>query len=279
MRAARWVAGVALAVVLVGGAPQGAPAEVRATHVAGVTVSFGPGNVVHRTVSFTGESISGIDALRGAGFGVEVYGYSGIGAAVCRIDGVGRTPDASCLNGGTSYWAYWRNGQYSRVGGGASEVHDGDQEQWAWGSGSAAPPTTAFPTPTTAPTTSRPVATTSPAVVGSGGTAGTTPPGSEPARTTSTTRAGSSTASGEPATTGGAGERAVLPEDGAGDVGRADAGGDESAAGAPGRGGPGADDGGGGSPVALAGFGVVLAAVVGLTLRARSARGTRPSRN
>ena len=105
--------------------------------------------MVRRTASFTGASISGIEALQAAGFDIEVYGYGGLGAAVCRIDGVGRDADASCLNGGAHYWAYWRNGTYSSVGAGASRVSDGDQEQWAWGSGTSAPPTTGFPTTTT----------------------------------------------------------------------------------------------------------------------------------
>ncbi|MBV9952461.1 MAG: hypothetical protein JO291_10955, partial [Acidimicrobiia bacterium] len=158
-RLAPFLTALALGTALVVGAPAAAPARERAAHVAGVTVSFGSGQVVHRTVTFAGDSITGVEALRGAGFDVEVYGFSGVGAAVCRIDGVGRPADPSCLNGGDQYWAYWQNGRYSSVGAGASKVHDHGQEQWAWGSGDHAPPTTAFPVPTT-----RPVTTTTRAV-------------------------------------------------------------------------------------------------------------------
>ena len=150
-RLAPWLVGLTLGLALVGVAPDAAPARTRATHTAGVTVAYGDGRVVRRTASFAAESISGIEALQAAGFDVQAYGYSGLGAAVCRIDGVGREPDASCLNGGEQYWAYWRNGTYSSIGAGASRVTDGDQEQWAWGTGASPPPTTAFPSAATAP--------------------------------------------------------------------------------------------------------------------------------
>ena len=77
---------------LVGVAPDVAPARAPATHTAGVTVAYGDGRVVRRTAASPADSISGIEALQAAGFDVEVYGYSGLGAAVCRIDGVGRAP-------------------------------------------------------------------------------------------------------------------------------------------------------------------------------------------
>jgi hypothetical protein len=280
-RAALPLAALILGIALVVGAPTAAPARVRATHVAGVTVSFGSGQVVHRTVTFSGDSITGLEALRGAGFDVEAYGYSGIGAAVCRIDGVGRPADASCLNGGDQYWAYWRNGRYSAVGAGATSVHDRDQEQWAWGSGDHAPPTTAF----AAPTTTRPVTTTTapvapPPPAGGGVTA---PPGADRATTASTTTAaGSSTTAGRGSTTTSSATRA---DRGSTSASKQDDAAEREVASAPlsHTSGSGTDGGGGGAggggPLALAGFGVVLAAVLALTLRARSARGNEPSRN
>jgi hypothetical protein len=265
-------------VLVVGVAPDVAPAL--ATHTAGVTVSYGDGRVVRRTVSFTDSSISGIAALQGAGFGAEVYGYSGLGAAVCRIDGVGRTPDASCLNGGTEYWAYWQNGTYSRVGAGATRVEDGDQEQWAWGSGTSAPPTTAFPAATTVPPTQPPV-TPSPVTAAPDGS---TAPGATP------TTAGGSTGSTAPtsATSGGPGKQekkgsttaSTEAADGAelqGDAASADDAADEESGGALASSTRPADD-GGGSPFAVAAFVVVLAAVLALTVRARSARGSATPR-
>jgi hypothetical protein len=239
-----------------------------------VTVSFGGGNVVHRTVRFTGDSVTGLEALRGAGFSVEAYGYSGIGAAVCRIDGVGRPADAACLNGGSTYWAYFRNGTYSRIGAGASRVVDGDQEQWAWGSGASAPPTTSFAAPTTttstAPVAPQPSTSTPPTAV-RGSTTAPTGPGGPRATASSapTTRPATSSIRPEEVGAGRSG----------GEGGGPAAGSDETAAGkVVGRDRPDAGDGGGG-PLAMAGFGAVLAAVVGLTLKARSARGTGPSPN
>jgi hypothetical protein len=271
----RLVACLGLALVLVGVAPDAAPAL--ATHTAGVTVSYGDGRVVRRTVSFTAASISGIAALQGAGFGAEVYGYSGLGAAVCRIDGVGRAPDASCLNGGTEYWAYWQNGTYSRVGAGATRVEDGDQEQWAWGSGTSAPPTTAFPAATTVPPPTHAPVTQPPGPAAPGGSTGpeatpTTASGSTGSTASSSTttggpakeeKKGGTTASTE-AGNGGEVQGDAAP---AGDVAGEEAGGALASSTRP------ADD-GSGSPFAVAAFVVVLAAVLALTVRARSARGS-----
>jgi hypothetical protein len=277
-RVAPGLTALVLGIALVLGAPAAAPARVQGAHVAGVTVSFGSGQVVHRTVTFSGDSITGIDALRGAGFDVEVYGFSGIGGAVCKIDGVGRAADSSCLNGGDQYWAYWHDGRYSSVGAGASEVHDHDQEQWAWGTGDHAPPTTAF----AVPTTTRPVTTTTTAVVppapaaGGGGGDPTTPtrPG-DPTGGSSTTKPGSSTTSTPhrsttASTTADAGESSHEP------VAKDEQLAGRSVAHTSGSGG---DGGGGGGPLAIAGFVIVLAAVVGLTVRARTARGNAAPRN
>jgi hypothetical protein len=275
-RVAPWCTALALGIALVVSAPAAAPAREQAAHVAGVTVSFGSGQVVHRTVTFSGDSITGLEALRGAGFDVEVYGFSGIGGAVCKIDGVGRSADSSCLNGGSDYWAYWHDGRYSSVGAGASAVHDRDQEQWAWGTGDQAPPTTAF----AAPTTTAPMTTTTPAIAphppaaGGGGPTTSAGPG-DPAHGSSTTAPGSSTTAAR------RGSTTTSTADEAGDApDHAVAKGEEVAAKSVAHtSGSGSDGGGGGGPLAIAGFVIVLAAVVGLTLRARSARGNAAPRN
>jgi hypothetical protein len=274
-RVAPWLAALALGLALVISAPAAAPAREQAAHVAGVTVSFGPGQVVHRTVTFTGDSITGLDALRGAGFDIEVYGFSGIGGAVCRIDGVGRTADSSCLNGGSEYWAYWHDGTYSSVGAGASQVHDRDQEQWAWGSGDHAPPTTAFG----APTTTRPATTTTAVVAPPGPDAGDAPvaprgPGDRAPGSPTTTPASSTTAAGHGSTT--ASTTTAVGDAPDHPVANDEEVASETVAHTSRSGG---DGGGGGGPLAIAGFVIVLAAVVGLTLRARSARGSAASRN
>jgi len=275
-RVAPWLAALALGIVLVIGAPAAAPAREQGAHVAGVTVSFGSGNVVHRTVTFAGDSITGLEALRSAGFAIEVYGFSGIGGAVCRIDGVGRPADSSCLNGGDQYWAYWHDGRYSSVGAGVSAVHDHDQEQWAWGAGDHAPPTTAFPVPTTRPVTTT-TAAVAPTAPHSGGGA-TTPSGaSDTAPGASTTVPGSSTsvAGGSSTTTSTSATKAV--GDAPDHAGAKDE--EVAARSVAHTSGSGGDGGGGGGPLAIAGFVIVLAAVVGLTLRARSARGNAAPRN
>jgi hypothetical protein len=292
-RVAPWVAALAVGLGLATSGvdvAEARPARTAATNVAGVTVSFGDGRVVRRTVSFASGSISGIEALQGAGFDVQVYGYSGLGAAVCRIDGVGRAPDAACFSGGDgSYWAYWRNGVYSRAGAGATRVSDGDQEQWAWGNGSAAPPTTAFPVPTTVPPptqppVTRPASSPGPAPPAAPGDEPTGPAGGGAAQAGSTTsEPGSSTTTGDRTTTSpraarpGAGDGPGVTGDGPADAMAADRAAATAVATGGADGGDGDDRGGG--PLALAGFAAVLATVVGLALRARSARGAGASRN
>jgi hypothetical protein len=161
------------------------------THRAAVIVDTGAG--VHKVViTFSEDSITGIDALQRAGANPVIYAM-GPGAAVCRLWGVGRDAGPSCLggtDGDNNYWAYWRapagssSFSYSRVGGGASQVHDGDVEGWKFGTGTAPAyvslaSLTAPPPP---PSTARPPATTPPtkAPAGPGATAagGGTPPGS-----------------------------------------------------------------------------------------------------
>jgi hypothetical protein len=281
-RLAPWLVGLVLGLAVVTLGPDVVRARPRATHTAGVTVAYGDGRVVRRTASFTRASISGIEALQVAGFDIEVYGYGGLGAAVCRIDGVGRDADASCLNGGANYWAYWRNGTYSSVGAGATRVSDGDQEQWAWGSGTSAPPTTGFPTTTTVArpppatdgpgeATDGPVATTAAAGPGRAGGSSTTGPSSTSSTDGATDRTSTSVTTTEPAK--GREDARSSPDEEDDEGGEAAARQLTSAK----RSGDGGSD--GGSPLALGGFAVVLAAVVGLTVKARSARGSAPPRN
>jgi hypothetical protein len=165
------------------------------THRAAVIVDTG-GSVHKVVITFTEDSITGIDALQRAGANPVIYAM-GPGAAVCRLFGVGRDAGPNCLggtDGDNNYWAYWRapagSGafSYSRVGGGAAQVHDGDVEGWKFGTGSA--PTyvslaslTAPPPP---PPTSRPPATTPPTKppAGPGSTAAGTPGATTPAGST-----------------------------------------------------------------------------------------------
>jgi len=115
-----------------------------ALHRAAVIVETG--GDVHRTVvTFSDDSISGVDALQRVGADPIVRGYAGQGGAVCMLYGVGHPADSTCLGTGSDprYWAYWRapagssSFSYSSVAGSTARVHDGDVEGWRFGSGAA----------------------------------------------------------------------------------------------------------------------------------------------
>jgi hypothetical protein len=163
-----------------------------------VVVEPGPGAV---SICFDG-SISGIEALQLAGANPVTYGFSGQGAAVCQLYGVGNSADSNCLIGpGGQYWAYYRAAPgasgwtYSRAGASTTTVTDGSVEGWRYGTGGApgfvsfcsvvscAPPPTdpppateATPPVTGAPSgpavTAAPSATTRPGSTSSGGGSG-----------------------------------------------------------------------------------------------------------
>lgn len=147
----------------------GRPAAGESVHRAAVVVDLG-NDVRTARVTFTSESISGIEALQLAGFAPVVRAYGGNGGAVCAICDHGCPADSTCLTcGGADYWAYFRApsgaGSYTYwpSGAGSTRVHDGDVEAWKWGKGTAprfvsfaevwgepATTTTASPPPTVA---------------------------------------------------------------------------------------------------------------------------------
>ncbi len=101
-----------------------------------------------RVVTFSAASISGLEALRLAGANPETVGYGGLGAAVCKLFGVGNPPEPSSCLGTPSdprYWAYFRapagssSFTYSSVGAGSSVVRAGDVEGWKFGTGEPPP--------------------------------------------------------------------------------------------------------------------------------------------
>ena len=134
---------VASLAALLGAWVPGAHADVAAqgcSSHAVVVVEPGPGPV---PICFDG-TISGMDALQLAGANPVTYGFSGQGAAVCQLYGVGNPPDSSCLiGGGGQYWAYYRAGPgaggwtYSRAGASTTTVTDGSMEGWRYGTGAA----------------------------------------------------------------------------------------------------------------------------------------------
>lgn len=167
-----------------------------------VVVEPGPGPV---SICFDG-SISGLDALQLAGANPVTYGFSGQGAAVCQLYGVGNPPDQSCLTGPQGqYWAYYRAAPgasgwtYSRAGAATTTVVDGSVEGWRYGTGAApgfvafcavvscAPPATdppptappaAAPTDTSGAAASPAASGLAPGATGASGSAATTGPAS-----------------------------------------------------------------------------------------------------
>ena len=169
--------GIVAAAVGVGGVTA-LPARAATAHRAAVVVEVD--GVIHTAkVTFSTDSISGLDALRSAGFDPLTRVFGGNGGAVCALDigatTIGCPADNTCLTcDAPRYWAYFRavagatQYTYSVAGAGLTKVHDGDVEAWAWGTGSppsrfvsfddvwgSDPPPTTRP-PATTPTTSRP---------------------------------------------------------------------------------------------------------------------------
>lgn len=115
------------------------PAVSQTTRRAGLFVQFGDGSYVMRCISFSEESISGLDLLARSGLDIATWG-----SAVCRIEQSGCDYPAApcfcqCQGAPCFYWSYWhwRDGRwvYSQVGAADYQVHDGDVEGWTWGDG------------------------------------------------------------------------------------------------------------------------------------------------
>lgn len=153
--AARRRLAAAVAVWLVvawSGPPPGAPAPAAAAtagvaqHRAAVIIDTGT-EVKSVCVRFQEESLSGIDALARAQVDPVVQAFSGKGAAVCALCGVGCPAGDSCLtcNPEGRFWSYSRapagatSLRVSPVGASSTTVYDGDVEGWRWALGGAPP--------------------------------------------------------------------------------------------------------------------------------------------
>jgi hypothetical protein len=174
---------VATLLLALGVAPR--PALAAGEHHAAVIVDTGTD--VHQVViTFSDDSISGLEALQLAGANPSVVGFSGIGGAVCGLYGVGHpATNATCLGepSDPKFWAYWHvpagqaafdNSTYSRAGAGSVRVHDGDTDGWRYGTGEApAFVQLEFPAPVT-PATAPPAAVepAPPSLSGGGKTGG-----------------------------------------------------------------------------------------------------------
>ncbi len=143
-------------------------------------------------VEFSEDELSGYEVLRRAGLEINADLSSGMGAAICRIDGQGCSypaEDCFCQCGADCiFWSYWQlhgdDWEFSNKGSSNRKVRDGQVEGWVWGRGSTgeggqappslefddicAPPPPATPTPThtplppTASPTPEPTATPAP---------------------------------------------------------------------------------------------------------------------
>lgn len=234
-------------------------------------------------VRFREESISGVEALNRAQLDPVFQAFSGKGAAVCALCGVGCPTGESCLtcNAEGRFWAYSRapagtaSLRTSGVGASSTTVRDGDVEGWRWALGGTppfapveqvcgevvpgAPPTTATPPPpsTGSAVTTTPAggsATTPPAV--NRGTATETGPTGFPSTVVPDTRASPSTTL--PSRSGAVAGARRAPST---PVTRTDAARD----GAP-------DGGGAGGWSGLAGFATLLGGLVGWAAWARRTR-------
>jgi hypothetical protein len=263
------------------------PAHAATTHRAAMVVEVD--GVIHTAkVTFAADSISGLDALRDAGFNPHVRVFGGNGGAVCALDvgtaTIGCPADSTCLtcDAHSAYWEYWRapagatSYTYSVVGAGNSQVHDGDVEAWVWGTGSPPtrfvsfrdvwgpdPTTTTRPRVTTTPSTAH-SATTTPVTVG-GLVNPTPPPITAPSGPTVPTTTVPKVKAGAPTTA-----RRAAPstsESARGDRIPTTTARDRRIAAAPV-----VAHGGGGSMIGLVGFAVILVVLVGAIVFARRRR-------
>ncbi len=111
---------------------------------AALVVRFADGNVQTWCVSFDAPALSGPELLTRAGMQPILDYNSGMGGAVCSINGEGcafPSQDCFCRCQGSEckYWAYYHGRDsrwlYSEVGAGNYQVKDGAVEGWSWGKG------------------------------------------------------------------------------------------------------------------------------------------------
>ena len=133
------------------------PAAAQSERRAAVIAQFGDGSYVTRCVSFSEESITGLELLVRSGLEVSLWG-----GAVCRIEQEGcdypaQTCFCQCKGSSCQYWSYWhlRDGEvspstgrgnwtYAQIGSGDYRVGDGDVEAWLWGDAQTPPVAVSF---------------------------------------------------------------------------------------------------------------------------------------
>jgi hypothetical protein len=125
-----------------------------------VVVQHGNGTTLSRCVAFSGDSISGEQALAKSGIQAGTLPSGGFGVAVCQLDGEPASYPPSCWTGTSPFWALFvargsGSWQYQSVGISSIVLHDGDALGFRYQSQSShAPPTIAgdCPDPTPPPT-------------------------------------------------------------------------------------------------------------------------------
>lgn len=133
------------------------PAAAQSERRAALIAQFGDGSYVTRCVSFSEESITGLELLVRSGLEVSLWG-----GAVCRIEQEGcdypaQTCFCQCKGSSCQYWSYWhlRDGEvspstgqgnwtYAQIGSGDYRVGDGDVEAWLWGDAQTPPVAISF---------------------------------------------------------------------------------------------------------------------------------------
>ena len=127
-----------------------APTNAQTQNRAGLVIQYGDGSVATTCVRFGEPSITGLDLLMRSGLSIHAE-VSGLGAAVCAINGQGCAYPAQpcfcqCQGANCAYWNYlhlidgaW---QYSPVGASGYAVTDGAVDGWAWGDQHTPPPHT-----------------------------------------------------------------------------------------------------------------------------------------
>lgn len=117
--------------------PEGIVSAQQGPNRAGLVIQFSDGSVFTRCVEFSGETISGYDLLAASGVALESSYDPGQGAAVCRINQDGCSPD-NCFCAMPQYWRYFHMNTgawvYSGQGSSNAAITNGGVDGWRFSS-------------------------------------------------------------------------------------------------------------------------------------------------
>ena len=113
-----------------------------ATAAAGMIIDTGEGEPISVVVTFAGEEITALDALRRAELNAVTVEFGGLGEAVCEIADTGCDVSACrqrvCQSGDpeSPFWQYWEQGEdgwrLSQRGASHATLADGEIAAWVW---------------------------------------------------------------------------------------------------------------------------------------------------